>query len=87
MTPREWLEVLAIVTCSITLVLIASGITVSPIEAADNLVRWFRDRKKVKVAEGRHRVVEDGRDVQDDPQVADHPGDDSTHEDGKEAAA
>lgn len=95
MTPRDKLELIGWSSLALTALILFFSLTRGPsewYEWAAGRVTEIRDRlrRKSKAAKpGRHHVVEDadGPDVQDDPQVADHPGDDSAHQDGEKETA
>ncbi len=92
MTPRDKLALLGWSCMAITSLIIIFSVTRSPYEIIEGIVKWvktLRAKKKENPVEGRHHVVEggDGPDVEDDSQVADHQGDDGTHQNGEKETA
>lgn len=91
MTPREKLEIIGWSCIGITVMILFFSFTRSPVELLEMFVNWAKNlsfKRKPRPVEGRHQLRDDhGPDVEDDPQVADHPSDDSAHQDGEKEAA
>lgn len=91
-TPREVILLVGIGCLGITFLIIFFSLTRSPYEMVEGLINWIKGLrlKKVKKADARHRLIEEGwsgPDSKDDPQVAADSGDDGARsDDAKEAA-
>ena len=91
MTPREVILTVGFGCLGITFLIILFSFIGSPYELVERFVEWVkrlrleRATKADKAKKGRHHL--NGPDSQDDPQVADHPSDDSAYQDDEKEAA